>query len=87
MTLEQLQDLIGKLNDLGKRFRAKGIRINDEERFRYADQIEMDMDTYLGEEFQSELDVLQDVQNIFADADDASWMFDDEENQEREERD
>lgn len=85
MTQEQLQDLIGKLNDLGKRFRVKGIWINDDDRFRYADQIEMDMDTYLGEEYQSELDVLRDVQNIFTDADDASWMFDDEENQERKE--
>ena len=85
MTLEQLQSLIDRLNNEGKPFRVKGIRIDPDERFRYADQIENDIATYLDDEFQSELDVLQDVQSIFADADDASWMFDDEENQERKE--
>ena len=83
MTLEQLQNLIDRLNNEGNPFRVKGIRIDPDERYRYANQIENDIATYLDDEFQSELDVLKDVQNIFADADDASWMFDDEENQER----
>ena len=82
MTLEQLQALIERLNDDGHSFRVKGIRISPDESFRYADQIEMDMDTYLDDEFQTELDVLQDVQNIFGDVDDDTWMFDEEENQE-----
>ena len=43
----------------------------------------MDIDTYLDDEFKTELEVLQDVQNIFGEVDDDSWMFDDEENQER----
>ena len=46
MTLEQLQALIERLNDDGHSFRVKGIRISPDERFRFADQIEMDMDTY-----------------------------------------
>ena len=61
----------------------KGIRINPDERFRYADQLENDIDTYLDDNFQSELDVLLDIKNIFEDSDD-SWMFDDDENQENE---
>ena len=85
MKLEELQNLIERLNDDGRSFRMKGIRINPDERFRYADQIENDIDTYLDESFQSELDVLLDVKNIFEDSDDSSWMSDDEENQEREE--
>lgn len=85
MTLEQLQALIDRLNDDGHSFRVKGIRINPDERFRYADQIEMDIDTYLDDEFKTDLEVLQDVQNIFGDVDDDSWMFDDEENQDRKE--
>ena len=85
MTLEQLQALIERLNDDGHPFRVKGIRINPDERFRYADQIEMDIDTYLEDEFQTELEVLQDIQNIFGEVDDDSWMFDDEDDQERKE--
>ena len=85
MNIEELKDLIDRLNNDGKPFRVKGIRIDPDERFRYADQIENDIDTYLDDEFQTELEVLQDVKNIFEDADDSSWMFDDEENEERQE--
>ena len=85
MTLEQLQALIERLNDDGHSFSVKGIRINPDERFRYADQIEMDIDTYLEDEFQTELEVLQDVQNIIGEVDDASWMFNDEDDHERKE--
>ena len=85
MTLEEIQNLIERLNDDGTPFRMKGIRINPDERFRYADQLENDIDTYLDDNFQSELDVLLDIKNIFGDSDDSSWMFDDYENQENEE--
>lgn len=87
MTLDKLQNLIERLNDDGKSLRIKGIRINPNERFRYADQIETGIDTYLGEDFQSELDVLLDIKNIFEDSDDSSWMFDDEDNYETEDFD
>lgn len=85
MTLEKLQNLIERLNDDGTAFRMKGIRINPDERFRYADQIENDIDTYLDENFQSELDVLLDIKEQFEDADNADWMFDEEDNEERHE--
>ena len=43
MTLEEIQNLIERLNDDGTPFRMKGIRINPDERFRYADQLENEL--------------------------------------------
>ena len=50
---------------------------------RYAAQLEMDLDFYLDENFETAKSILESIKDFFDDADDASWMFDDEENEER----
>ncbi|MBR5035010.1 MAG: hypothetical protein IKX71_06860 [Bacteroidales bacterium] len=82
MTRKELAELQQKL----ERYSGNPIVIgkyafHEGEAERYAAQLEMDMDRYLDDCYDTEESVIDDISALFDDAGDSSWMFDDEENE------
>ena len=86
MTRKQLEELQHKLEYYCEEPLVIGkFTFEDGEGDRYAAQIESDFETYLTDEYDTEESVIESIKELFDEVDDASWMFDDEENDERNE--
>ncbi|MBO4595541.1 MAG: hypothetical protein J5632_02885 [Bacteroidales bacterium] len=84
MSPEQLEKMIARLQNYGPNsIVVGGHRFEEGEGERYASQIEDNIEFYLSDMFDSEKSVIEDVSEVFGEVDDASWMFDDEENEEQ----
>ena len=86
MIREQLEKLLYRLkNNCNDPIIFGRFIIEDGEGGRYATQIESDFETFLTDEYETEESVIESIKESFDEVDDASWMFDDEENDERKE--
>ena len=82
MTREELENLQQKLEDYnGEPIVIGKYVFNEGEGDRYATQIELDSETYLDDEFTTEKSVIKDIKEVFAEVDDGSWMFDEDEDE------
>ena len=86
MRPEEIDNLIERFrNAHNRRTRTGNHWIQEGEAELFADQVDSNYEYYQRECFETDKDIINDVKDTLNDVSDASWMFDDEENEERNE--